>query len=520
MGEEMKKEKTVILFWAGLVICTLAAIALRIYQVTAIPVGMSTAEASLGYDAWCLANYGTDALSNKLPVYLTGLGEGQGTLYAYIAALIMKLMGGKFSLLALRLPAVIVSVLGFIAGLYVIFECYGKRCAVFGGFLMAIFPIFILQGRSAADVNILISMMTICIALTMLATEFEILPLFILAGVFWGLSFYTCSQCYLPNTVLLIILFVVLLREDFAKSHIFGMYIPILLLGIPLILFVVVNQFHLSTLNLGFFTVPRIMDYKGGELYFNIKENLENAKNVLKVVLTTDGQFPCDVMYYVSALLIAIGFIGHVVQTVVEIAKKDINWRHSFGIIFIVYFVVGCFVRPEALTVARMSGIYFAAFFMVITAIRLLFLGIEKISSKIAIAFIVVLALGYGRYAFDFAMEYFRPEEGSKFVSADVLGTYEDILTEQDLKDKPIYIDWSEDDYLFFLLSAGVSPEGFHVPEKLGDTYKNVTFGLPKKVKSDAVYIVKKKNTGYLNGLQSVGYTPMDENEFYACIRS
>ena len=51
-------------------IILLIAIFIRIYRVQEIPHGLNVDEAGMAYDAYCLANYGTDRYLNHLPVYL------------------------------------------------------------------------------------------------------------------------------------------------------------------------------------------------------------------------------------------------------------------------------------------------------------------------------------------------------------------------------------------------------------------------------------------------------------------
>ncbi len=54
----------------------------RLFLLTSVPRGLHVDEAGMAYDAFCLANYGTDRYMTWHPVYLTNYGSGQSALYA------------------------------------------------------------------------------------------------------------------------------------------------------------------------------------------------------------------------------------------------------------------------------------------------------------------------------------------------------------------------------------------------------------------------------------------------------
>ena len=56
---------------------------LRFYKLTVLPDVLHIDEAALGYNSWCLANYGTDRYLNVLPFYPQNFYGGQSPLYTY-----------------------------------------------------------------------------------------------------------------------------------------------------------------------------------------------------------------------------------------------------------------------------------------------------------------------------------------------------------------------------------------------------------------------------------------------------
>ena len=56
----------------------------RLIGITDYPNGLNCDEASIGYEAYSLLNYGIDRNGNSWPVFLEAWGSGQNALYMYI----------------------------------------------------------------------------------------------------------------------------------------------------------------------------------------------------------------------------------------------------------------------------------------------------------------------------------------------------------------------------------------------------------------------------------------------------
>ena len=87
-------------------ICVLLLLALgfavRLAALGSLPAGLNQDEASAGYDAWAILNYGIDRCGNSLPVLLESWGSGQNALLSYLAMPFIVLFG--LSEVTLRLP--------------------------------------------------------------------------------------------------------------------------------------------------------------------------------------------------------------------------------------------------------------------------------------------------------------------------------------------------------------------------------------------------------------------------------
>ena len=77
----------------------LCAVFLRAYKLTQIPDVIELDEAGMGYNAWCLAHYGTDRYLNVHPFYAQNFEGGQSPLYTYLLVLLIRTLGlGNVSL--------------------------------------------------------------------------------------------------------------------------------------------------------------------------------------------------------------------------------------------------------------------------------------------------------------------------------------------------------------------------------------------------------------------------------------
>ena len=103
--EQLIEEKYKII----MIIILIVGIFTRFIAIDKVPIGIQVDEAGMAYDAYCIANYGTDRFDNPYPIYMINYGGGQSSLYTYLAAILIKIFG--FSLFIIRMPAFIFSII-------------------------------------------------------------------------------------------------------------------------------------------------------------------------------------------------------------------------------------------------------------------------------------------------------------------------------------------------------------------------------------------------------------------------
>ena len=122
---------------------------LRFYKLTVLPDVLHIDEAALGYNSWCLANYGTDCYLNVLPFYPQNFYGGQSPLYTYLVVLLIKFFGkGNLSVFLVRFPAAFASLLLWITGtrsMSLIFD--NKKITLAAALFLCFCPYFVMSGR-------------------------------------------------------------------------------------------------------------------------------------------------------------------------------------------------------------------------------------------------------------------------------------------------------------------------------------------------------------------------------------
>lgn len=214
MKKVFKNEKIIF------IIILLIGVLARTILIGQIPKGIHVDEAGIGYDAFCLAEYGVDRHLYKNPVYLTNFGGGQSALYVYLAAICIKIFG--FSLITVRMPAVICSIIAFILMYFIVKENTNKKMAVITFALLAICPWHIMQSRWSLDCNLLSSFLIISLFFLTKAINKNSAKYFIISrNSFWGNSVHLCIIIYI-NSINIIIdfyIFIICKKSNYQANN-------------------------------------------------------------------------------------------------------------------------------------------------------------------------------------------------------------------------------------------------------------------------------------------------------------
>lgn len=486
----MKKITKVLAFEIILFVLVLfVGISVRCYNFGEVPRGLHVDEAGMAYDAFSLANFRVDRYLKQLPVYLINFGGGQSALYAYLAAITIKFMG--ITTIAIRLPALICSVLSIIAAYFIARKPFGKKMALMLMFLWVINPWNIMASRWGLDCNLLGPISIIALWLLLRAEKWYD---YIFAGIGAGLVLYTYAISYIimPIFLVLIVLYMLYTKRISFKNTIL-LAIPILILALPLVLMVIINTFDLPEINF-IITIPKLGFYRGSEV--GIGNVLENFSKI-PMIFSEDGLSYNSIgkygtIYYVSIPFIIIGMIIEVVKLIKNIKDKKFTVNSGIFLFFIATFVG--FLMTSSPCINKVNAMYFPLIFLVISTLRFVQ---EKVNKKVFYIIFALVIVIYGVCFVNFANHYFNvySEEFKyqTYFEDDLTNAIAIVNSKPELKDKKVNImTWLVESYVYTLLVNQPSPYDFYETRQEDRAWGKYVFN-KEEINEDWVYIIKDR---------------------------
>ena len=477
-------------------IILLIAILSRILFLEEFPDGIDQDEAGMMYDAYCMAEYGTDRYLNENPVYLINFWGGQSVMYAAIASLLIRVFG--FSVFVVRLPAVIFSILTIILAYSLTKKYIGKKFALILAFFITICSWHIMQSRWGLDCNLLASFMLVSVYVFLNAKKDWH---YIAAGICWGLTLYTYALSYIMLPVFFIVLCIYLLYvKRITIKQILITIIPILALAIPLILFQVVNYFEIGTIKIGFVTIPQLFRYRISEIGFdNVLYNLNigNRNNYWFLLFSSNKEAHTlkefGTIYYILIPFVIWGFVLVIRESIKTIKKKEFNLKTVFLIQFITVSV--CVLFFYDLLTYKLNPLYIMLLVFATEATVWIYERRKMLGNCIVIASCIVFVI--------FEVYYFKNinEKVNFAYNTDFIPLIE--YLEQEYPNKEIYMETDAmQQYIYLLLAKKMSPYEFMNDKKflryIGGEIEVIRVGryhfLIYEIDKDMVYVVEENN--------------------------
>ncbi len=191
---------------------TVLAFAFRIYKVDSHPSGVLIDEASFGYNAYSILKTGKDEHGISYPLIFKAFGDQKLPAYAYSLIPSFKIFG--FNNFALRLPSVIAGTLFPIAVYFLLIGLnFTKRQSLAGSLIAAVSPWGIILSRFTYESNLAMLFYT-----TGLAFGFHYLKnnkkiFLILAGICFGLTWYSYIAYRIASVFVLISFLIVAVKQ-------------------------------------------------------------------------------------------------------------------------------------------------------------------------------------------------------------------------------------------------------------------------------------------------------------------
>ena len=290
---------------------------IRIFNISNIPNALNCDEASAGYEAYSILNYGIDRNGNFMPSFLVAWGSGQNALLSYVMIPFIKVLG--LTTLSVRLPMAILGCISLVIFYLLLKKISNQKIAIIGLTFFAICPWHVMKSRWGLESNLFPDLILIFAYLLVKGLEDKNKILYYLSFIVAGLAAYSYGTSYYFLPVFIIPLLWILVKKE--KITIKEAIISLLIVGIvslPIVLYVVINTLNLPQINLPFLTVPKLEVNRYKELtsifssqFFTVAiKNFMDSMRIL--ILQSDGLpwnnvIPFGTMYIFSTIFTLIG---------------------------------------------------------------------------------------------------------------------------------------------------------------------------------------------------------------------
>ena len=135
--------------------------ALYLYRIGSDPPGLYADEASIGYNAWTIAHYGTDQYGNHLPLFFVDFGDYKGPIATYLVAPLTWVFSSGAAVV--RLPSVLAGIaISLVAGRIAFVRTHSMLVTLVTIAFTAVQPWIFLQSHTMLEGNILMVLCVTC----------------------------------------------------------------------------------------------------------------------------------------------------------------------------------------------------------------------------------------------------------------------------------------------------------------------------------------------------------------------
>ena len=445
---------------------------LLLYKVEEIPVAYNVDEAGMAYDALSLLNYGVDRYLYHNPVYFINFGGGQNALYTYLAMLSIKAFG--YSILSVRLPAVLLSLIAAVCFTLIIQNEYGYDASVISMALFCILPFSIMHSRWALESYLLFPMTIISVCCFYFAIATGKKSLFFLTGVLLGITLYSyaISYIFIPLFLGSVLIYLMLLKK-IRLTHIIFLGIPLFFLAIPLLLMVAVNNGLIDEIRTPFLSVPKMLENRYNDIGFQyfFSHFQFNKNNIIYKILFND-QLPYNsipkfgTLYYISLPIIIYGFVISLKAGIRSFYEKSFSF--AFMIVLIFFSALLTSLMVYTINVNRACEIYFPLIFFLCIGLVIIYRNSKPVFILTGCVYCFLFGTFIHYYFTDFSQASMK-----NFGISSITDLNEALIFAESLEreDKSIYVTGKSEPYISTLLATGTDPYTFAATKTLEGLY-------------------------------------------------
>lgn len=424
---------------------------IRLLLIENHPAGLNVDEASAGYEAYSILNYGIDRNGNYMPIFLVAWGSGQNAVYTYLLIPFIKILG--LTVFSIRLPMAIIGCLALLLIYKFLKTIYDEKIALIGMSFLAICPWHIMKSRWGLESNLFPEIILLSVFALIYGLKNKKMSFIYLSFVIAGISAYSYGTAYffLPLFIIGVLIYLVKKKELTIKQAIICFAI-VCVISLPMVLFVIINKFDLPQINLPFMTIPRVTENRFEEItaLFSvdfINKIFQNFCDSAKMLIMQNdglGWNALDgfgIIYIPSIIFTAIGIWK-------AFTKKD-TYNTIINIWFIVSVLLLFVCEPN---INRCNIIMYPIIYYTI-------IGIYEIIEKTKIPKAVIIGIYIVEFVL-FTNSYFKEDFSKYFTFQDNIKEVVEYVQELDVDN--VYMEYSiKEPYIYFLFYGKVDTNEF-----------------------------------------------------------
>ncbi len=482
----------------------------RLINIDGLPDGLDCDEASSGYEAYAIGEYGIDRNGKEMPVFLVSWGSGQNALYTYLLIPFIKIFG--LNTFSVRLPMALIGCLSLFIFYKLILLLKNKKAALIALIFFAICPWHIMKSRWGLESNIFPDLVLLAIYLSAYGIKNKKNTFTYLGFAVLGLSSYAYGTSYffLPFFVIPALIYLTVKKEIKVKTAIIS-FLIMSIITIPIALCVLINKFDLPEFKILCFTIPRMASNRFEQLssVFSanfISSSFSNFGNSIKILITQyDGLGWSAIQFIGTTYIFSLPF------TIIGIIKSFIRNKKSseyednrklkniINIWFIVSVVLLFICEPN---INRINIIFIPIIYYTVVGIYEM-LNVNNKKFKVIIS--IIIALAYTSAFIAFGYLYANTKFSGYYVFEDNLKEVIEYVESKDAN--KIYIDNTiKESYIYALFYTKENPNEFYKSVEFfrGDkmdfgnvkSYGNKHFYLPEdinKTEEKTILVIDKR---------------------------
>lgn len=476
----------------------------RFWQLCTLPGGMHIDETAMAYSAWSLSEYGVDRYLKSWPIYLMNFSGGQSCLYPYMCVALFKIFG--YSLLMVRMPAVIFSFLNLLFGMKIMKKVFPENpyLPYIYGSLVVICPYFIMASRFGLDCNLMLGMSTVFLYFFICAMDSGKWQYYCAAGITGGLVLYTYALSYIIVPIFLALsLIYVIWTKRFVFKNWFIMAVPMGILAAPLILVQLVNMFDLSEKHIWKFTITKMEGYRISEIG---APRWDYFLQTLKSMIAWDD-YPYNsvsglpILYGITNIFCLIG-LWNLGNLIIKVCKEKLHDRLMYIVLWF-----GAVLGIGLMTVTnvnKVNAIFAAELMIAVYGMWKLFGAKSKVVYALrGIAVLVYMVLFFNFATYYYGGQYAAENSPMPYFHTPYEEAYQFIVNSPTLGGKVTHATPNE---LYLALSAKLSPYEYQG----GEWREHFVFGDPEEINDQYNYILEDRFEWLMQILRDSGFTEVD----------